>query len=58
MANPSIYAAFEKLWQIINRRLKAHYYTKSEIDNNELITVDDIDTICNASIAMASEVEV
>lgn len=32
------------------------YYTKTEIDNMELITVDDIDAICGASIKSASEV--
>lgn len=32
------------------------YYTKSEIDNLELITVDDIDTICGSNIVAASEV--
>lgn len=29
-------------------------YTKTEIDNMELITVDDIDTICGATIQVAS----
>lgn len=32
----------------------SNYYTKEEIDNLELITVDDIDTICGASIQIAS----
>jgi hypothetical protein len=32
------------------------YYTKSEIDNLELITVDDIDTICGGSIQYAEDV--
>ena len=31
-------------------------YSKDEIDNMELITTDDIDTICNAAIYGASEV--
>lgn len=31
-------------------------YTKTEIDNMELITVEDIDTICGSSIVSASEV--
>lgn len=31
-------------------------YSKEEINNLELITVEDIDTICNASIMPASEV--
>lgn len=34
----------------------SNYYTKEEIDNLELITVDDIDTICGASIQYASDV--
>lgn len=29
-------------------------YTKTEIDNLELITVDDIDTICGATIEVAN----
>lgn len=33
-----------------------NYYTKTEIDNMELITVDDIDAICGGSIVAASEV--
>lgn len=33
-----------------------NYYTKTEIDNLELITVKDIDTICGATIQSASEV--
>ena len=32
------------------------YYTKTQIDNMELITVGDIDTICGTTIQMASEV--
>lgn len=32
------------------------YYTKSEFENLELITVDDIDAICGTSIALANEV--
>ena len=32
------------------------YYTKTEIDNYELITVEDIDAICGTNIQMASEV--
>ena len=32
------------------------YYTKEQIDGLELITVDDIDTICGANIQKASEV--
>ena len=32
------------------------YYTKEEINNMELITVGDIDTICGGNIQMASEV--
>ena len=35
----------------------SNYYTKTEIDNLELITVEDIDTICGATIQLASEVE-
>ena len=34
----------------------SNYYNKTEIDNMELITVDDIDAICGGSIQMASEV--
>lgn len=34
------------------------YYTKSEIDNMELITIEDIDTICGATIQVASLSEV
>ena len=34
------------------------YYTKTEIDNLELITVEDIDTICGAAIQVASLSEV
>ena len=30
------------------------YYTKNEIDNYELITIDDIDTICGGEIASAA----
>ena len=30
------------------------YYTKTQIDNYEFITVQDIDTICSATISMAS----
>lgn len=30
------------------------YYTKTEIDSLELITVDDIDTICGGNIASAA----
>ena len=33
-----------------------NYYTKTEIDELELITVDDIDTICGTTIATVSEV--
>lgn len=32
------------------------YYTKTEIDEYELITTDDIDTICGSTIQSASEV--
>ena len=32
------------------------YYTKEEIDNFEFVTAEDIDTICGASIQIASEV--
>ena len=32
-------------------------YTKAEIDALELITIDDIDTICGGSIVAASEVQ-
>ena len=32
------------------------YYTKTQIDNYEFITVDDIDAICGTTIMMASEV--
>lgn len=31
-----------------------NYYTKTEVDNLELITVDEIDTICGNSIKIAS----
>lgn len=31
------------------------YYTKSEINNLELITVSDIDTICGSTIEIASD---
>ena len=34
----------------------SNYYTKPEIDNLELITVDDIDAICGGSIQYAEEV--
>lgn len=34
------------------------YYTKTEIDGIELITVDDIDTICGANIQFANLSEV
>lgn len=34
----------------------SNYYTKTEIDDIELITTADIDTICGSSIMMASEV--
>lgn len=34
-----------------------NYYTKTQIDSLELITIDDIDTICGQKIYMASEVE-
>jgi hypothetical protein len=33
------------------------YYTKTEIDNMEFVTVEDIDTICGTSIQMASSLE-
>ena len=33
-----------------------NYYTKTQIDSLNLITVDEIDAICGAQIAMASEV--
>jgi hypothetical protein len=36
----------------------ANYYTKEEIDSCELITVNDIDTICGGSIQYASINEV
>ena len=32
-------------------------YTKEEIDNLELVTVDDIDAVCSGTIQMASGVE-
>ena len=32
----------------------SNYYNKTEIDNLELITVDDIDTICSATIQVAT----
>lgn len=41
----------------VNNKSNPHndvYYTKLEIDNLELITVDDIDTICGASIQAAT----
>lgn len=31
------------------------YYTKTEIDNLQLITVNDIDTICGTTIEVASD---
>lgn len=31
------------------------YYTKNQIDDYELITVDDIDTICGGDIASATD---
>lgn len=34
------------------------YYTKTEIDNLELVSIDDIDTICGATIQVASVSEV
>lgn len=34
------------------------YYTKTEIDNMELITVADIDTICGSTIQVATVNEV
>ena len=33
-----------------------NYYTKTQIDSKELITVADIDAICGGSIQSASEV--
>jgi hypothetical protein len=36
----------------------SNYYTKTEIDNLELITVDDIDVICGATIQVATASEV
>ena len=41
----------------VNNKINPHndvYYTKLEIDNLELITVDDIDAICGASIQAAT----
>jgi hypothetical protein len=32
----------------------ANYYTKTQIDNLELITISDIDTICGSTISVAS----
>lgn len=40
----------------INNIDLSNYYTKSEIDNLELITVDDIDTICGGTIRYAGDV--
>lgn len=34
------------------------YYTKSEVDDMELITVDDIDAICGTTILVATASEV
>jgi hypothetical protein len=34
----------------------SNYYTKTEIDDMEFITVADIDAICGTNIQMASEV--
>lgn len=35
----------------------ANYYTKTEIDDMELITVNDIDTICGGAISYAEDVK-
>lgn len=37
--------------------INTDYYTKSEIDAYNFITVDDIDTICGNTIQIASEVK-
>ena len=54
--------AFEAAVQYTDEQITIHthndlYYTETEIDNMEFITVDDIDVICGNTIAMASEVE-
>jgi hypothetical protein len=36
----------------------SQYYTKTQIDSMELITVQDIDAICGANIQIASASEV
>lgn len=36
----------------------SNFYTKSQVDNMELISMDDIDTICGATIQVASLSEV
>ena len=53
-----------RLWQHILAKISvkadktelSNYYTKTEIDDLELITIDDIDTICGANIVNGSEV--
>ena len=53
-----------KLWVTNNLKTKANishthddvYYTKTEIDDLELITIEDIDAICGGNIVAASEV--
>lgn len=49
-AHSSLFAAKANVSDLDN------YYTKAEIDSIELITVDDIDTIYNASISFINEV--
>ena len=66
MTNPSIIAAFERMWQHVLAAVETKadsghlhndtYYTKTEIDNSEIITIDDIDSICGGNIVPASEV--
>ena len=61
MANSSIYAAFERMWQhivalvgtkaSIDHNHNDEYYTETEVDNllgnMELVTIDDIDAVCS-----------
>ena len=41
---------------LANKANKTDVYTKTEVNNLELITVDDIDTICGGSIQYAEDV--
>lgn len=49
-------SAWEQLGQEGSFALKSEVYTQTEIDEMVFITIDDIDTICNATIVAATEV--